>query len=123
MPILTNQSNATYNSGAQAYTAISNNTTLNLLNPSLTLTKSQNVSNGVSGDTVTFTIVCANTDIALALTNVVVLDNLTAAGYTFMPGSCKINGVTTSDNPQTGVNVATILLLSSKTVTFNATIN
>lgn len=123
MPILSNQANVTYNNGLQAYTGSSNIVTFNLNNPSLSVVKSQTPTAGIVGTTVTFTIVLTNTDIALALTNVILTDNLTAAGYTYVPNTLKVNGVLTAGSPETGINIGTILLLGVKTVTFDATVN
>lgn len=123
MPILTNQATVAYKSGTQNFSSLSNQTLFNLLSASLTAIKTQIPSAGVSGDIVAFTVILTNTDIALSITNVVLTDNLTAAGYTYVVGTAQINGVATADSPQTGINIGTMLPLGIKTVTFNATVN
>lgn len=123
MPVLSNQASVTYKNGLINFSATSNITLFNLLGATLTAVKTQTPASGVSGDTVTFTIVLTNTDIALALTDVVLTDNLLSAGYTYVPGTCKINGTPTADSPQTGITIGSMLALAVKTVTFNATVN
>lgn len=123
MPILTNQASTSYESGSQSYTGLSNITNFNLFNASLTAVKSQNVSGGIVGDTVTFTIVLTNTDPLIPVTNVICTDDLLSHGYTYVAGTAKINGTPTTDSPQTGITVGTINALGVKTITFDATVN
>lgn len=123
MPQLSNVSNAGYKIGGVSFTSTSNTINFNLLIGSLTLQKSMSPSQGIVGATVDITVVVTNTEIALAVTDFVFTDNLTAQGFTYVPGTCKINGVSTLDSPQTGVTIASIPLLGVRTITFQATVN
>ncbi|MGL5822696.1 MAG: DUF7507 domain-containing protein [Sarcina sp.] len=102
-------------------TATSNSLILNINDATLVMNKSVNPANATIGDTVTYTITLQNTGNVAA--NTVVLTDVLASELTFTAGSVVINGSSSSDNPNTGINIATIPAGTTTTVTFTAVVN
>ncbi|MGL4450093.1 MAG: hypothetical protein ACRCTZ_02740 [Sarcina sp.] len=102
-------------------TATSNSLVLNINDATLVMNKSVNPANATIGDTVTYTITLQNTGNVAA--NTVVLTDVLASQLTFTAGSVVINGTSSTDNPNTGINIATIAAGTTTTVTFKAVVN
>ncbi|MGL5329539.1 MAG: beta strand repeat-containing protein, partial [Peptostreptococcaceae bacterium] len=72
------------------------------------------------GDTLTYTFPIHNTSSVLG-ENVVLVDTLPSS-VAFIPGSVTIDGITSSDNPQTGISIGNISPNQVVTVTFKVTV-
>lgn len=79
---------------------------IDIQEPILSVVKSTPTIATIVGDVVNYTLSVKNNGMVDA-TNVVVFDNA-IDGTTLVPGSVKVNGVTVSDSPVTGVPVGTI---------------
>ncbi len=121
MAIIKNQASVNYNKGGFSYDELSNETTATLLNPTLTVVKTQNYTNVVSGNVVTFTIVLTNTDPVTPIDDVIFIDVLD--GYVYINNTLAVNGNTVPQaDPNNGVIIGTIEGLEVVTVTFSATV-
>lgn len=119
MATLTNKATTTYSLLGVNLSIDSNTVKFNKVENVVTLTKSVNPTAGKSGDTVTFTITLLAT---AAILNAVVTDTL--VGFTFVPGTVKIDGVTQAGaNPNTGITVGAVGLNITKNITFDCTVN
>lgn len=123
MATLTNQATVNYKIQNINLSNISNNSTFDVIAPSLTVVKTNLPTAGITGTNVLFTIVITNTNILFPATNVILTDDLPTAGYTYVTGTAKINNVATLDLPTTGINIGSISALGITTVTFNATVS
>lgn len=123
MSVLENQAEVTYKIDNKKFSDNSNITTFTVIQPSLKINKSQNVSSGVVGDTVSFTVSLTNTSSTDTINNVVVTDDLNTVGYTYIANTAKVDNVSTTDSPVTGITVGTILPSQTRVVTFDATVN
>ena len=119
MAVLTNKATATYSLLGVNLSIDSNTINFNQVVNVVTLTKSVNPTAGQSGDTVTFTITLLAT---AAILGTVVTDTL--VGFTFVPGTVKIDGVAQAGaNPNTGITIGGVGLNITKTITFDCTVN
>lgn len=119
MPTLTNKATATYSLLGVNLSIDSNIINFNQVVNVVTLTKSVSPTAGKSGDTVTFTI---NLVATAAILSTVVTDTL--VGFTFVPGTVKIDGVTQAGaNPNTGITIGAVGLNVTKVITFDATVD
>lgn len=121
--MLTNKADATYKIQNSSFAGSSNTVNFEVITNLVTLTKTVTPTSGIQGDTVTFTIVLDNTNTTNNAINVILIDNLTSQGFTFVSGSTKINGISSTDSPITGINIGVITKNTSTTVTFQATIS
>lgn len=104
-----------------AVTILSNTTTTPVYAPVLTLTKSADTANASVGSIVTYTIVTANSGSIAA--NATVTDNI-PGGSTFVPNSVTVGGVAQPGaNPTTGVNIGSVAIGGSRTMTFQVLVN
>ncbi|NIK71637.1 DUF11 domain-containing protein [Paenibacillus sp. BK720] len=102
--------------------AASNTLTLPVSLPSITLTKSVNVTDVAVGETLTYTSVIANNGTE-AVTNVTLTDVL-PSGAAFVAGSVTIGGTPNATaNPATGIAVGTVAANSSVTVSLQALVS
>ncbi|MEG1506722.1 MAG: hypothetical protein RR478_04405, partial [Bacilli bacterium] len=101
----------------------SNISTFTIQNQILTASKTNLPIAGSVGTVVSFTIQIKNNDATQSATSVVLTDNLTAAGFTYVAGTAKVNGVAVAQTPNAGIPVGTILAGATSIVTFNATVN
>jgi len=100
----------------------SNPVTTDVELPQLTLTKSANKAFVEVGDTLTYTVIIANTGTVTA--NNVIFKDTPPAGTTFIPGTFKIGVVPQPGaDPTVGVNVGNIAPGASVTVSFDVTVN
>lgn len=98
-------------------TVQSNTVVIPVSSPDVTVVKSSNAIDAVVGDTITYTILVTNNGIA-PVNNVTLVDPI-PAGTTFVANSVFVNGVQRpTDNPNTGIQIGTIGVGSSATVTF-----
>ena len=119
MAVLTNKARANYSLLGVNLSVDSNTINFDQVVNVVTLTKSANPTAGKSGDTVTFTITLLAT---AAISSTVVTDTL--VGFTFVPGTVKIDGVSQpSANPNTGITVGAVGLNATKTITFDCTVD
>ncbi|ULL19837.1 DUF11 domain-containing protein [Paenibacillus sp. H1-7] len=84
--------------------------------PNVNVAKSTDAVDAVVGDIITYTIVISNNGIE-PVNNVVMIDPV-PAGTVFVPGSVTVNGESRSGNPNTGIQVGTIVNGTFSTVTF-----
>lgn len=119
MAVLTNKATATYSLLGVNLSIDSNTVNFDQVVNVVTLTKSVNPTAGKSGDTVTFTVTLLAT---AAILSTVVTDTL--VGFTFVPGTVKIDGVVQpTANPNTGITMGAVALGINKTITFDCTVN
>lgn len=119
MAVLTNKATATYTLLGVNLSIDSNTINFDQVVNVVTLTKSVNPTAGKSGDTITFTITLLAT---AAILGTVVTDTL--VGFTFVPGTVKIDGVSQpAANPNTGITIGAVGLNVTKTITFDCTVN
>lgn len=123
MATLTNKATVNYKIQNINLSNISNNSTFDIVTPSLKVVKTNLPTAGIVGTNVFFTIVITNTNTLFPATNIILIDDLPTAGYTYVTGTAKINNVLTSDLPTTGINIGTLPTSATATVTFNATVN
>ncbi|WNR43322.1 DUF7507 domain-containing protein [Paenibacillus roseipurpureus] len=89
--------------------------------PNVTVMTTSNVSTAVQGDTVTYSIVVTNQGVASV--NNVILTSIADPSTSFIPGSVKVNGVTSPNtNPSTGIPIGTLAPNVPVTVTFEVII-
>ena len=94
----------------------SNNATLPVYSPNLSIVKSANTTNATVGDQVTYTLQVTNGGNVGA--SVTIADNI-PAGSSYVAGSFRVNGtVVAGANPATGVNLGTLAAGSVTTITF-----
>lgn len=105
------------------FNKFSNQTTFTLQTAILNAVKTNTPTIGQVGTVVTFTIVINNTSATDTANTVILTDNLTGAGFTYVVGTAKVNGVASAQTPGGGINCGNILPLATTTVTFNATVN
>ncbi|WP_434749881.1 DUF7507 domain-containing protein [Paenibacillus amylolyticus] len=123
---LTNQGTANYTSqlpDGRVITdaSVSNNVTVTVSTPLVSVTKTANAIDAVVGDTLTYTVVITNSDTD-PIDNVVFADVI-PPGSTFIPGSVIVDGIVQpAADPVTGVNLGTIGPGVSVTVTFSTSV-
>ncbi|CAG7651182.1 hypothetical protein PAESOLCIP111_06263 [Paenibacillus solanacearum] len=99
----------------------SNTVIIPVSSPDVSVVKSTNAIDAVSGDTITYTLVVTNNGIS-TVTNVVAIDPI-PYGSTFVPGSVTVGGVPVPGaNPATGINVGSIAAGDSVMITFQVTV-
>ncbi|MEG1793146.1 MAG: hypothetical protein RRY22_04965 [Bacilli bacterium] len=121
--ILNNKADTNYSVNGVNLVTTSNISTFTIQNQILTASKTNLPVAGSVGTVVSFTIQIKNNDATQSATSVVLTDNLTAAGYTYVTGTAKVNGVAVAQTPNAGIPVGTILAGATSIVTFNATVN
>lgn len=119
---LVNSANAAFTfqsvAGGPTITGVipSNNSTLPVYSPNLSIVKSASTTNATVGDTVTYTLQVNNGGNVAA--NVTLTDNI-PSGSSYVAGSFRLNGnVIAGANPATGVNLGSLAAGSANTVTF-----
>ncbi|WP_258166504.1 hypothetical protein [Paenibacillus sp. PCH8] len=119
---LVNSANAAFTfqsvAGGPVITGVipSNNATLPVYSPNLSIVKSASTTNATVGDQVTYTLQVTNGGNVGA--NVTIADNI-PSGSTYVAGSFRVNGVVIAGaNPVTGVNLGSLAAGSVTTVTF-----
>ncbi|MGF9695822.1 DUF7507 domain-containing protein [Paenibacillus sp. MABNR03] len=119
---LVNSSNAAFTfqsvAGGPIITGVipSNNSTLPVYSPNLSIVKSASTTNATVGDLVTYTLQVNNGGNVAA--NVTLTDNI-PSGSSYVAGSFVLNGnVIAGANPAAGVNLGSIAAGSTNTVTF-----
>lgn len=116
---LTNKAGVTYtdSTGSVSESAVS---TFDVTASTVTFEKSQTPVTGPVGTIVTFTLTLKTED---KITDVVIVDDLASAGYTFVSGSVSIDGVSSpSDDPQVGINLGSLSGGTSTTITFSGVV-
>ncbi|NUU76589.1 DUF11 domain-containing protein [Paenibacillus xylanilyticus] len=94
----------------------SNNSTLPVYSPNLSIVKSASTTNATVGDLVTYTLQVNNGGNVAA--SVTLTDNI-PSGSSYVAGSFRLNGnVIAGANPATGVNLGSLAAGSANTVTF-----
>lgn len=104
----------------QARSTTSNATLVTIEQIQVTSIKEVDVSAAEIGDTLTYTVLLTNSS-TLPIANVTTID-IDPSGTTFVPGSVTINGTSTPDNPNTGVNVGALAAGSSATIQYQVTL-
>ncbi|ETT52803.1 DUF7507 domain-containing protein [Paenibacillus sp. FSL H7-689] len=119
---LVNSANAAFTfqsvAGGPVITGVipSNNSTLTVYSPNLSIVKSASTTNATVGDLVTYTLQVNNGGNVAA--NVTLRDNI-PSGSSYVAGSFRLNGnVIAGANPVTGVNLGSLAAGSANTVTF-----
>lgn len=119
---LVNSANAAFTfqsvAGGPTITGVipSNNSTLPVYSPNLSIVKSGSTTNATVGDTVTYTLQVNNGGNVAA--NVTLTDNI-PSGSSYVAGSFRLNGnVIAGANPATGVSLGSLAAGSANTVTF-----
>jgi len=119
---LVNSANAAFTfqsvAGGPTITGVipSNNSTLPVYSPNLSIVKSASTTNATVGDTVTYTLQVNNGGNVAA--SVTLTDNI-PSGSSYVAGSFRLNGnVIAGANPATGVNLGSLAAGSANTVTF-----
>lgn len=119
---LVNSANAAFTfqsvAGGSVITGVipSNNSTLPVYSPNLSIVKSASTTNATVGDQVTYTLQVNNGGNVAA--NVTLTDNI-PSGSSYVAGSFRLNGnVIAGANPATGVNLGSLAAGSTNTVTF-----
>lgn len=119
---LVNSANAAFTfqsvAGGPTITGVipSNNSTLPVYSPNLSIVKSGSTTNATVGDTVTYTLQVNNGGNVAA--NVTLTDNI-PSGSSYVAGSFRLNGnVIAGANPATVVNLGSLAAGSANTVTF-----
>ena len=119
---LVNSANAAFTfqsvAGGPTITGVipSNNSTLPVYSPNLSIVKSGSTTNATVGDTVTYTLQVNNGGNVAA--NVTLTDNI-PSGSSYVAGSFRLNGnVIAGANPATGVNLGSLAAGSANTITF-----
>lgn len=123
MPTLTNVAQIDWNVNGTTFNKFSNNSTFQTTISNLTAVKSNIPTTGPVGTVVAFTIVITNSSATDTASTVILTDNLTGAGFTYVPGTAKVNGVASAQTPGGGINCGNIAPLGVTTVIFNATVN
>ncbi|WP_328803913.1 beta strand repeat-containing protein [Paenibacillus glycinis] len=119
---LVNQATASYSfsppDGRTLFgSVLSNVVVIPVSSPNVTVVKTTNAIDAVSGDTITYTITVTNNGIS-PVNSVTVVDPV-PAGVTFIAGSVTVNGVPVpAANPNSGIPVGTIAAGAVSTVTF-----
>ncbi|WP_342572744.1 hypothetical protein MKY85_12730 [Paenibacillus sp. FSL R5-0749] len=123
---LVNSANAAFTfqsvAGGAVITGVipSNNSTLPVYSPNLSIVKSASTTNATVGDQVTYTLQVTNGGNVGA--NVTITDNI-PSGSTYVPGSFRVNGtVIAGANPVTGVNLGSLAAGSLTTITFQVSV-
>ncbi|WP_028551517.1 DUF7507 domain-containing protein [Paenibacillus sp. UNC451MF] len=102
--------------------AVSNIVTLQVSATNVTVIKSTPTTAAAFGDTVTYTVTINNGGIVLV--NNVLLNDMTPAGASFVPGSVTINGTPApSADPNSGIGLGGIAPSSTVTVAFSVVVN
>ena len=104
-------------------TGNSTTNTVNTLvsNTSISILKSQNISNAIVGDEVTYSLTVENTG-NIDFIDTIVKDNLDPQ-LTFIPNSLTIGGVSSSENIVTGVDLGILGIGDNIVLTFKAIVN
>ncbi|QHW34647.1 DUF11 domain-containing protein [Paenibacillus rhizovicinus] len=98
-------------------TVLSNTVVIPVSAPNVSVVKSTNAIDAVSGDTITYTIVVTNNGIE-PVNNVQMVDPI-PAGVSFIAGSVVVNNVSRPlDSPNSGISVGTIAAGGVSTITF-----
>lgn len=116
---LTNKAGLNYtdSTGSVGTSAVS---TFDVTASTVTFEKSQTPTTGPVGTIVTFTLTLKTEE---KITDVVIVDDLASAGYTFVAGSVSIDGTPSpSDDPQAGINLGTLAGGTSTTITFDGVV-
>lgn len=116
---LTNKAGVTYkdSTGSVSNSSVS---TFEVTASTVTFEKTQTPTTGPVGTIVTFTLVLKTDE---KITDVIIVDDLSSSGYSFVSGSVSIDGNSSpSDDPQTGINLGTLAGGTSTTVTFNGVV-
>ncbi len=104
---------------ASANSIESNETSTDLVIGSLSMTKSVDKAYATIGDILTYTVNINNN--GNILVSDVVFTDIVPTGATFVSGSVTVDGTSQPTyNPNTGFNLGSMLILASKTVTFQA---
>ncbi|QGG57868.1 DUF11 domain-containing protein [Paenibacillus sp. B01] len=126
-PQLNNTASASFSfvsiAGGSTITAVipSNTVSTPVYAPVLSLAKTASAAAATVGDTITYTIVAANSGSIAA--SVTLTDNI-PAGSSFVTGSFRVNGtVIAGANPPAGVAIGSIAAGGSSTVTFQVNVN
>nr|WP_246320444.1 hypothetical protein [Paenibacillus qinlingensis] len=103
---LSNQSSASFTTGAFAASAFSNTVIVPVYQPIISVVKSANTTNATVGDTIIYSLTLHNSGNLPAVATV--YDSI-PSGTAFVPNSVIINGVTQPGvDPSTGINAGTI---------------
>lgn len=128
MATIINQSNLSYQykinptGASQTKTITSNSVSTNLITAGLGITKTVDKSYATIGDTLTYTLVLKNS--GNILLSDIVLKDVIPTGASFVSGSVKVDNVAQPTyNIVTGINLGNLIILGSKTVTFQVTIS
>lgn len=120
MATLTNKATGKYTYLGANITTKSNEVTFTSVPDQLTIDKSLTPTSGTQGTLVTFTLTLTA---LVTLNNVTITDLLTAAGFTFVPGSVKINSIAQPGfDPNVGMLVNVLPAGAPIPVTFDATV-
>lgn len=121
MAVKTNKGTCTYTLLGVSLSIDSNIVNFDVVGNVVTLTKAMSPAAGKPGDTITVTFTLLAT---AAILNTVLTDDLPTLGFTFVPGSVKIDGVSVpAANPVTGINIGGVGLNVTKTIEFQCTVN
>lgn len=121
--LVNNQSTAVLSltTSGDAYVVNANAIQVDINAPSITVTKSSNVTGPIVGDTVTYTVTVSNTGTASAAS--VVLSDVLSPGAVFVPGSVTVGGVARPTyDITTGAALGSLAFGSSITATYQARI-
>lgn len=117
---LTNTAKASYKYLSQDLSETATST-FEILPKPVKFTKSQTPTSGLIGTLVDFTLTLFT---SAAIQNVNIIDDLLTAGYTFVVNSVKIDGISQpGSNPSTGISLGNLAPNTTKTVTFQGTVN
>ncbi|MHA6529455.1 DUF7507 domain-containing protein [Paenibacillus sp. BAC0078] len=118
--LLSNQSSASFTSGALSSVAFSNTVTTPVYQPVVSAVKSSSSVNATVGDTITYTVNVSNTGNYAATAT---LTDTIPAGTTLIPNSVQINSFPSPGaNPATGIALGSIPAGASLTVVFSVVI-
>ena len=127
MDTITNQSNLNYhykidpNGIDNTKSVTSNTTSTNLITAKLQMVKTVDKAYATIGDTLNYQVVLTNSGNIL-LSDIIMKDVL-PTGLTFVTGSVKVDGIAQPTyDIVSGINLGTMILAGSKTVTFQATV-
>lgn len=123
MSEIKNKAIVNYKQLGSALSKPSNEVVFDLIGEDLKIVKAQTPVIGVKGTEVTFTITLTNTGLVNPITDIILTDNLTAIGYTYVTGSLKINNVVTPGDPNVGIPLSNLAVGAVATVEFKATVN
>ncbi|WDH84704.1 DUF7507 domain-containing protein [Paenibacillus urinalis] len=98
-------------------TRLSNNVTIPVSAPNVTVNKIANATEAAIGDVITYTLTASNNGVE-PVSNVIVSDTI-PQGTVFVPGSVRVNGVVSqASNPSAGVAIGSVPGQSSVVVSF-----